>query len=234
MSKKYFINYSSNGFKKSQENGLETAKKYGFITKGYTEKDLDSDFIKKNDYILSQKRGAGYWLWKPYIILDMLNKIDEGDYLVYMDSGANFIGDPQNYLDMINEKGILAFSMIQKTSKWTKGDCFYLINGKDSLYNFSDTNQLQGTYVFFKKCTYAVDFVKKWLELCVNENIITDIPNVYVENMYDFIDHRHDQSIFSLLCYNNNIMHIPQIDQYCVEHNLPIDRKIVNRHGIRY
>ena len=149
-----------------------------------------------------------------------------------MDSGANLIGDPQKYLDIIDDKGILAFSMVQKTSKWTKGDCFYEVN-KDKDYKFSDENQLQGTYIFFKKCDFSVNFVEKWLSLCTNEKLITDSPNINMNNLPDFIDHRHDQSIFSLLSYNENIMNIPQIDQYCVEHGLDISRKIVNRHGIR-
>ena len=54
-----------------------------------------------------------------------------------------------------------------------------------------------------------------------------------MDNFSDFIDHRHDQAIFSLLCYNEGIMNIPQIDQYCVEHGFGIDRQIINRHGIR-
>ena len=40
-------------------------------------------------------------------------------------------------------------------------------------------------------------------------------------------------AIFSLLCDNEGIMNIPQIDQYCVEHGFGIDRQIINRHGIR-
>ena len=229
---KYFINYGSGGFHQSQNLGIESAKKFNFITKAYREIDLDLDFSQKNYNILSQLRGAGYWLWKPYIILDMLNKIENGDYLVYMDSGANFIGNPQLYLEMIDEKGILAFSMVQKTSKWTKGDCFYLVNDDDK-YKFQEKNQLQGTYIFFKKTDFAVNFVKKWLKLCENENILTDKPNIFLQNLPDFIEHRHDQSIFSLLCYKEDIKNIPQIDQYCVEHGLSIERKIVNRHGIR-
>jgi hypothetical protein len=162
----------------------------------------------------------------------MLNKIQEGDYLIYMDSGACLTGDPTKYLEMIDDKGVLAFSMVQKTSKWTKGDCFYEIN-KNNKTDFADVNQLQGTYVFFRKCEYSVSFVERWLSLCENENLITDKANVNMNNFDDFIDHRHDQSIFSLLCYNENILNIPQIDQYCVEHGLGVDRQIVNRHGIR-
>lgn len=229
---KYFINYATEEFKNSQNLGLSSASNFGFFTKGYNQRDLDSKFIIENINILSRKRGAGYWLWKPYIILDMLSKINNGDFLVYMDSGANFIGDPERYLSDLDDKGVLSFSMVQKTSKWTKGDCFYEIN-KEKDYEFSEKNQLLATYIFFKKCNFCVDFVKDWLELCKKENLITDDPNIHMENLEDFIDHRHDQSIFSLLGYNREVKIIPQIDQYCVEHGLDINRRIINRHGIR-
>jgi hypothetical protein len=229
---KYFINYASKGFYNSQIEGLKCAEKFGFITKAYNDSNIEDDFKQKNQHIFEASRGAGYWLWKPYIILDMLKKINDGDYLIYMDSGAKLIGDPTSYLESIDDKGILAFSMVQKTSKWTKGDCFYFINGENK-NEFSELNQLQGTYIFFRKCESSIKFVEKWLNLCTKENIITDLPNKFMSNFPDFIDHRHDQAIFSLLCYNEQIQHVPQIDQYCVEHGLSIERKIVERHGIR-
>lgn len=228
----YFINYASGGFFKSQELGLKSAESFGFRVKGYTEKDISEEFKLKNERIFESQRGAGFWIWKPYIILDMLKQINEGDYLIYMDSGANLIGDPVRYLDIIDSKGILAFSMMQKTSKWTKGDCFFVIN-KNNKSDFKDYNQLQGTYIFFRKCDYSISFVQKWLDLCTTKNLIDDSPNIHMDNFEDFIEHRHDQAIFSLLSYNKNIMNVPQIDQYCVEHGLSIERKIVNRHGIR-
>jgi len=229
---KYFINYASNGFFKSQDLGLMSARLFGFNTKGYSDKDISEEFKSSNSNIFYSQRGAGYWIWKPYIILDMLNNIEYDDYLIYMDSGARLVKDPTKYLEIIDSKGILAFSMVQKTSKWTKGDCFFEINGKNKS-DYKDSNQLQGTYIFFRKCDYSIQFVKKWLNLCTKENLITDFPNINMNNFDDFIDHRHDQAIFSLLAYNENIMNVPQIDQYCVEHGLNIDRKIVDRHGIR-
>jgi len=229
---KYFINYASSGFFNSQQLGLQSAESFGFKSVGYTDKDIDIDFKSKYNKILNSKRGAGYWLWKPYIILDMLSKINEGDYLVYMDSGANFIKDPSNILRMLNHKGVLTFSMVQKTSKWTKGDCFYYINGDDKL-KFKDENQIQGTYIFLRKCDESVMFVKKWLDYCTSNDLITDEPNIKMDNLSDFIDHRHDQSILSLLVYNENIMYIPQVDQYCIEHGHSRDWQIINRHGIR-
>jgi hypothetical protein len=230
---KYFINYASNGFKVAQSEGLKAAKACGFETIGYNETDLDPDFLLRNQEIMSNTRGGGYWLWKPYLILKTLKKMNDGDYLVYMDSGAIFIKDPSNLLKFINHKGILSFSMIQKTSKWTKGDCFHLINGENK-NDFKDENQIQATYIFFRKCDYSVNFVKKWLDYCENKNLLTDEPNIHMSNFDDFSDHRHDQAIFSLLVYNDDIMYVPQVDQYCVEHGIdPNFWKIVERHGFR-
>jgi hypothetical protein len=54
-----------------------------------------------------------------------------------------------------------------------------------------------------------------------------------MNNYEDFIDHRHDQAILSLLVYNENMMYIPQIDQYAVEHGYGQDWILIDRHGIR-
>jgi hypothetical protein len=231
--KKYFINYASNGFLQSQKEGIRLSNKFNFESFALSDKDIDIDFYEKNKNILNQKRGGGYWLWKPYLINRFLNQISNGDYLVYMDSGAFFIKDPSFYLEQIDEEqGLIAFTMMQKTSKWTKGDCFYDINTNKN-YEFMNENQVQATYIFLKKCDFSVSLVKDWLNFCTKKNLITDCDNIYMKNLPDFIDHRHDQSIFSLLCYNRNVKMIPQIDQYCVEHGLSIDRKIIDRHGIR-
>ena len=44
----------------------------------YSFKDLDDDFVAKNKELLSKPRGAGYWVWKPYIILKTLKMIPRG------------------------------------------------------------------------------------------------------------------------------------------------------------
>ena len=229
--KKWFINYASNGFIESQRLGIEQAKLFGFETKSYSYEDIDLLFKIKNCEILQSVRGGGYWLWKPYIILDMLNNIDDGDYLIYMDSGAYLMHDPQKYLDMIDEGGVLCFSMVQKTSKWTKGDCFHIL---DSELKFKDNNQIQGTYLFLQKNINCINFIKEWLYNCCNVNMISDKPNIYLDNYSDFIDHRHDQSILSLMVYSNKIKFIPQLDQYCIEHGIGLNNQIINRHGKRF
>ncbi len=228
-SKKYFINFSHNGFYQSQQHALESAKKFGFETIGYTMKDIDEQFRLKNSQILSQPKGAGYWLWKPYIILKTLERMNDGDYLIYMDSGAFFIKSPNDYLRMINHKGVLAFSMsFHKQSTWCKKDCFEHIFGNQN--DFHDLSQILASYVFIKKTDTSVEFVKKWLEVCQLQNIIDDSESIS-PNYTDFKEHRHDQAIYSLLVYKYDIMYIPDISQWCFEFGFDVDnRKIVEHH----
>jgi len=43
-------------------------------------------------------------------------------------------------------------------------------------------------------------FVANWLTFASDPRAVTDQPNELGENLPGFKDHRHDQSVFSLLC----------------------------------
>ena len=38
-----------------------------------------------SSFIENNKKGYGYWLWKPYIIKKTLEKMKKGDILLYLD-----------------------------------------------------------------------------------------------------------------------------------------------------
>ena len=38
-------------------------------------RDIDQKFYETHKEILDMPKGVGYWLWKPYIILDAMNRI---------------------------------------------------------------------------------------------------------------------------------------------------------------
>ena len=51
---------------------------------------ITKEFQEKNEKILSQSRGHGYWLWKVHLIYETLTKkMNENDILVYVDSGCD-------------------------------------------------------------------------------------------------------------------------------------------------
>ncbi|MES2252278.1 MAG: hypothetical protein V4482_01150 [Pseudomonadota bacterium] len=48
---------------------------------------IDPDFYKKNEHILKEKYGVGYWLWKPQIILQTMKMMPEDSIIIYLDVG---------------------------------------------------------------------------------------------------------------------------------------------------
>jgi hypothetical protein len=65
--------------------------------------DNNPNFSNRNKNILERKRGAGYWLWKPYIIFQELYLARDGDVIVYSDALVNFVANV-SYLTKLTEK----------------------------------------------------------------------------------------------------------------------------------
>ena len=86
----FYINYSDINYRDHQNFLVDTIKKNNLFddAEAYTREWLETtDFYKENKTILDKDRLAGYALWKPYVILDKLKKVDDGDIVVYMDCG---------------------------------------------------------------------------------------------------------------------------------------------------
>ena len=63
---------------------------------GYNREWLENtDFYRENLEILDpiNTKGDGWFLWKPYVILESLKRINEDDVLIYMDSSDTFFND---------------------------------------------------------------------------------------------------------------------------------------------
>lgn len=198
----YGINYADKAFKTAQRFNSLFFKIRGRVDKviEFGPEDLDDAFISKNKYILSQKRGGGYWLWKPYIISKTLKNINSGDFIIYCDSGAIMINKAQILIDIMkrDEIDIMSFEIQEQANFWTKRDTYYLM---DCDYLFNDnSHQICGGFSVVKKTDFTLIFFKELLELSQDERLITDLPNTCdKDNHPNFIEHRHDQSIFNLL-----------------------------------
>lgn len=171
---------------------------------GCTERFLqqDSEFWEKHrEFIESNSRGYGYWIWKPYIIKKQLEKMNENDVLVYVDSGCemNVLGVQRLYEYMAKtaetDTGILGFihrNLYEK--EWTKMDVF----AKMDAYEFADTTQISANALFIRKCSASVEIINEWYDTCCDYSVINDTPST-IPNDPAFQEHRHDQSILSIL-----------------------------------
>jgi hypothetical protein len=215
LNNKYFVTYSDEKYEQNRQNLLNIAQNK-FKCLPYSPKDIDENFYNKNYNILIQKRGIGYWLWKPYILLKTLNNINYGDYIFYLDSGDIFIEEIASYMDIFlphNDVILVPGSHLQK--KYTKRDCFVYMNCDEEKYwNFI---QIEAGIILLKKTNFTIELISEWLHYCEDERILTDIENINKkQNFHDFIDHRHDQSILTNLANKYNIFLDNSIRRYVI------------------
>ena len=202
------ISFADKTFYRSQQELIKSAKYFG-ITNNICYNHIllrkKKDFYGHNKSILNQKRGAGYWLWKPFIILDALKKLNDNDVLIYTDSGSKFINPVDDLINLLNFRDILLFyNNGHENRNWTKRDCFYYMNCDNS--SFHNGNQLVAGYIFCKKTNFVINLMEEWLFYLQDARILTDIPNVCgLNNLEGFIEHRHDQSVLSILAHKYKI-----------------------------
>ena len=83
----------------------------------FTEHDLSAEFTgRMGKYLTPSCRGFGYWSWKPWAIHHVLQDMQEGDRLLYLDAGChiNINGAKRfrEYVDMLDRdsRGMLVFT----------------------------------------------------------------------------------------------------------------------------
>ncbi len=206
--------YLTKGFPRFKEQA-ESMKVFDEII-FYTQKDLGRDIRSLyGRYYYPYSRGYGFWSWKPYLLMKTLDKMEDGDILLYTDLGCFFNpkgrGRLLTYFDMVNTSplGMLAFRSYTESYngmpetlyydyQWTKGDVFDYFGVRDNR-NFTHTTQVEATVIFIRKCKESVDFVREWYKaICTDTTLISDQPS-RSENIDGFVENRHDQSLYSIL-----------------------------------
>ena len=197
------ITFGNSIFRRQIELNRKSALEVGEVDEhyAYNPHDLDEAFKKKNKEILSRGRGSGYWLWKPYIInKTIIEKLNYGDYLIYIDAAMIFMNSSHLLIDFLKENNASMWfnRLTLKERKFSKRDAF-IIMGVDKPY-YSETNQYMAGIQIYKKSDYTIKFIQEWLNYCQDKRIITDDKNTLGEHNYQgFIENRHDQTALSLL-----------------------------------
>lgn len=176
----------------------------------YTDSDLKNDYnfwSKHGDFLSNNHRGYGFWLWKPYIIKITLEKINNEDILLYLDSGCELnINNVNNFytlLDKTNEKLIIGTYSASNDITFTKMDTIKYFNMEN--HSKLADNHMQAGILMMKKCDIITSLINEWYDICSNNyHLIDDSPSIE-KNFDNFIDNRHDQSIYNLLVKKYNL-----------------------------
>ena len=164
---------------------------------------LSIPFQISHKAILRKRKGAGYWLWKSYIILDaLLHKLNDGDLLVYHDSGMYFLEDVGPLLKLCEDvkPSILTFAMHYQERLYSKRDAFILMNMNNPIvYAKNQTQRLANLIVAMKNCE-SIQYFMEYLPTQWTFVLASDNDNVMGQpNFQGFRGNRHDQTVHSLL-----------------------------------
>jgi hypothetical protein len=196
------VTFATKSYTSALQYFIKTAKEttpFDLIKVGSPEQ-IDTQFIETHSSILSAPRGAGYWLWKPYFILQALEQARDGDLLLYADCASFFTQNAEPLLNLPQafNQDIIPFELEQIEGAWTKRDCFIVLDAESKGFELS--KQRQASFIVFRKSAFSLQFAQDYLRYCTNIHALTEMPNIYgQENYSGFIEHRYDQSVFSLL-----------------------------------
>lgn len=211
---KYFISYGNNNFSNAKERIKHQAEKSGFFDKVdvFSPEDLSKEFIEKTTPYINDHRGGGYWIWKIFFIKKYFDEMKENDILVYADAGCtiNKKGEKRmnEYIEMLNKSqyGILSFDTTITEKKYTNEKVMEFFKVSEEIKN---SGQLMSTILYLRKCNHSIQIIDKYYDIAITNPILfSDAYNNYKRTSH-FIDHRHDQSIFSILRKINGSIVIP-------------------------
>ncbi len=204
--KVYGISYASRRFINRYDKIQNEANNSNYFDnfKCYREEDIDDEFKKRFDSVWNNPRGGGYWIWKNYLILRKLNEIDDNDILVYIDAGCKLNTNNQaiknfnKYIDLVNNHwtGLLKFEDAHKEYKYTNKHTINFFEKKFNikLDDYVNKNQLIGGILVIRKNKFSMDYFNN-INKILNEDVDLFSDKYNLQNE----EHRHDQSISSLL-----------------------------------
>lgn len=224
--KKYMITFGNEKFKNSRERIVRECKELNIFNEC---KFYNENYVENLIKIVSNrvKNGRGFWwyMWKPFIIYNKLLELNENDILMYCDSGMKIFNNEdvkekfKNIFSTLNndtKSGIITFVTTGNPNE--RFEYMYNMNHIYKHFNITkdshiiNSQQIQAGIIFIKKNNSSLNITKQWYEKAINnpELFVGDnrfiINKIDTNNQHDkFRDHRHDQSIWSILCKLNNV-----------------------------
>jgi hypothetical protein len=201
--KKYFLTYDDESGRYDFSRLVESVKKVSdFEVVVFKKSSLESEFVEKHKNVLSMRRGGGYWLWKPYIISKMLQTVEEGSILFYIDSLYSFQNSFDDWLKLVDKNDIVVWKNkpnepVYNMYSWCKMDVV-------DAFSLPDFEICWAGALLFKNTLYSRKIVEEWLRLCCDPHFLTDSPSK-LPNKSVFVEHRHDQALLSVALYHFSV-----------------------------
>lgn len=216
MKKTVFINFGTAQYVHRQMLQLFSAKCAGKAdrVRGYHTGDLRKlGFYKLRPWALPSQRGCAFWSWKPFIIHHELQQLQDGDILIYSDIGRPWVRMFRHSLAPVREwleerlQDVMPGVYIPYTGtveNWTKATTLQQMGVFSA--DILNSPPIQASFSIWRKSRASLELAEEWEEKSRHLSLIGDNdPGVDAPNGPAFRDHRHDQSILSILCYQRRL-----------------------------
>lgn len=195
------ISYSDASFRRAQRTQGIKALSFGFRTvRLFQESDLSDEFRAENCESLSFSRGAGYWVWKPEIIRLSIQS-SSGNPTLYLDSGIVIKINAKAFEDLASDGKIHVWKLVgQKIQHWTHPLVFERLTWAQK---YRDSTMIYAGAILFSDNEFTTKFLNTWSQLCADPELLHPETRIETLGSPDFIWHRHDQSLLSLVVARN-------------------------------
>jgi len=227
---KYLINYADGCCREARFHNSVSGLQQGFDSViQWNRTDLDDSFLEETKDIINQNRGAGYWIWKPYVIRKTLEMVNQNDIVFYSDAAAVFIRDMNPIFDAIIQNDIIGFELAghHKEGVWTRKSCIQKI-GLDP-ETTRHTDQRMASFIGIKNCERSRNIIDEYLSFCKIPDMVLDLEED--SPLEEFKEHRHDQSVWSLITKKHDVEIIPDPTQWGIKHQQSTENDFyINHH----
>jgi uncharacterized protein YndB with AHSA1/START domain len=212
----WMTSYADAAYRLSGERLVASAARYGIEEHRHWGREAleRTSFYRMHRAVLDQRRGGGYWLWKPFIIHEALKDMAPGDLLVYADSGIEIIAPLHPLFEICQQRApLMTFAGHYEDvkapgpnlcGKWTKRDCFVGMDCDGPRYY--DAQMVDASFLVLCNSDRTRAFIREWMLYCGHLPLLTDAANVCgLPNLPEFITHRWDQSVLALLARREDL-----------------------------
>lgn len=202
MNKKILISYGDACYRKSLQRLGDNAKSLNIFDEVilYSEKDLPEEI--RNHELMNYRRGGGYWIWKPWIVLHTLERMDESDILVFSDSGNVLYPDKewQKWFKIMKNHNGLFFCYAATMEERCRKN---LLNYYGAYPYMKRLYQIQSSIFLLGGGAKSLQTAKEWFDVMYQHpEFVMDVPeNEKINESSRFIEHRHDQAVLSCVVY---------------------------------
>jgi hypothetical protein len=236
--RRIYCTFSGSMYDETTQRIVEDAPKFGVDeVRVYDDRWLmEQPFYGLNRWIFDLKsrgehRGFGWYSWRPFVILQELERHQPGDVVLFTDADTYPIGplEPLFYnchssdMDRKECLGMMLFA----AEGWTQGqstkrDCMIAM-GADVVNNnirscvqlFRHHQHATARFALFEAGNYrAKQFLMEWVTYCLNPLCVGLDPSVLGPEYPEYQEHRSDQSILTNLAHKYSVRLYREADQF--------------------